>query len=90
MIIMIGLTVALVGVGEMTQDGFGLGFATALILALGASVLAIRGPGIWATLPPFFIIVVTTRSDRESDGGGELLRQPARLFGADRRASPTA
>jgi xanthine/uracil permease len=58
MIIMIGLTVAEVGLGEMTQAGFGLGFFIALALALGGSVLAIRGVGVWATLPPFFIIVL--------------------------------
>src|SRR5215470_6397532 len=58
MIIMIGLTVAQVGLGDMTQAGFGLGFFIALALALGGSVLAIRGRGIWATLPPVFIIVL--------------------------------
>jgi len=58
MIIMIGLTVAQVGLGDMTQAGFGLGFLIALALALGGSVLAIRGRGVWATLPPVFIIVL--------------------------------
>ena len=58
MIIMIGLTVAQVGLGDMTQAGFGLGFFIALALALGGSVLAIRGRGVWATLPPVFIIVL--------------------------------
>src|SRR5215469_13870584 len=58
MIIMIGLTVAQVGLGDMTHDGFGLGFVIALILALGGSVLAIRGRGVWATLAPVFIIVL--------------------------------
>jgi xanthine/uracil permease len=58
MIIMIGLTVAQVGLGDMTQAGFGLGFFIALALALGGSMLAIRGRGVWATLPPVFIIVL--------------------------------
>jgi len=58
MIIMIGLTVAQVGLGDMTHAGFGLGFFIALALALGGSVLAIRGRGVWATLPPVFIIVL--------------------------------
>jgi xanthine/uracil permease len=58
MIIMIGLTVAQVGLGDMTQAGFGLGFLIALALALGGTVLAIRGKGVWATLPPVFVIVL--------------------------------
>jgi len=58
MIIMIGLTVAQVGLGDMTQAGFGLGFFLALALALGGSVLAIRGRGVWATLAPVFIILL--------------------------------
>jgi NCS2 family nucleobase:cation symporter-2 len=56
MVLMIGLTVAGVGISEMTNAGFGLGFFIGLALALGGSVLAIRGRGVWATLPPFFII----------------------------------
>jgi xanthine/uracil permease len=58
MIIMIGLTVAEVGLGEMTKTGFGLGFFIALALALGGSVLAIRGTGVWATLPTVFVLVL--------------------------------
>ena len=58
MIIMIGLTVAQVGLGDLTQAGFGLGFFIALALALGGSVLAIRGRGVWATLPPVFVLVL--------------------------------
>ena len=58
MIIMIGLTVAQVGLGDMTQAGFGLGFFIALALALGGSVLAIRGRGVWATLPTVFVILL--------------------------------
>src|SRR6185437_13309175 len=49
MIIMIGLTVAQVGLGDMTQAGFGAGFFIGLALALGGTVLAIRGRGVWAT-----------------------------------------
>jgi xanthine/uracil permease len=58
MIIMIGLTVAEVGLRDMTQAGFGLGFFIALGLALGGTVLAIRGKGVWATLPPVFVIAL--------------------------------
>src|SRR5215472_15711251 len=58
MIMMIGLTVAEVGLGDMTQAGFGFGFFIALALALGGTVLAIRGKGVWATLPPVFVIVL--------------------------------
>jgi xanthine/uracil permease len=58
MILMIGLTVAGVGLADLTQAGFGLGFLIGLALALGGSVLAIRGRGAWATLPPVFIIVL--------------------------------
>src|SRR5215469_1311942 len=43
MIIMIGLTVAAVGIAEMTRAGFGLNFLIAFALALGGTVVAIRG-----------------------------------------------
>jgi xanthine/uracil permease len=58
MIIMIGLTVAGVGLSEMAQAGFGVSFFIALALALGGSALAIHGTGVLATLPPFFVIVL--------------------------------
>jgi xanthine/uracil permease len=58
MIMMIGLTVAAVGIGDMTSAGLGLGFIIAFALALGGTVLALRGVGVWATLPPFFVIVL--------------------------------
>src|SRR5215472_9734226 len=58
MIIMIGLTVAQVGLGDMTRTGFGLGFFIALALALGGSILAIRGRAVLATLAPVFVIVL--------------------------------
>jgi len=58
MIIMIGLTVAGVGLSEMAEAGFGVSFFIALVLALGGSALAIHGTGVWATLPPFFVIVL--------------------------------
>ena len=56
MIIMVGLAVAGLGIASMAQDGFGLSFFVALILALGGSVLAIRGRGVIATLPPLLVI----------------------------------
>ena len=56
MIIMVGLSVAGLGIASMAQDGLGLSFFIALVLALGGSVLAIRGRGLVATLPPLFVI----------------------------------
>jgi NCS2 family nucleobase:cation symporter-2 len=56
MITMVGLSVAGLGIASMAQDGLGLGFFVALGLALGGSVLAIRGRGIVATLPPLLVI----------------------------------
>ena len=56
MIIMVGLSVAGLGIASMAQDGLGLSFFIALALALGGSVLAIRGRGVVATLPPLFVI----------------------------------
>jgi xanthine/uracil permease len=84
MILMIGLTVAAVGIGDMTQGGFGLGFLIGLALALGGSVLAIRGSGVWATLPPFFVIVLgyviffaLGRIDMEMIRAAPLLSRPS-------------
>lgn len=56
MIIMIGLAVAGTGLEYMVEDSWDWPFVVALALALGASVLAIRGKGVWATLPPLIII----------------------------------
>ena len=56
MIIMVGLAVAGLSIASMAQDGFGVSFFVALLLALGGSVLAIRGRGVIATLPPLFVI----------------------------------
>lgn len=56
MIIMIGLSVAGLGLEYMVQEEWGWPFAVALILALGGSFLAIQAKGVWATLPPLFII----------------------------------
>lgn len=56
MIIMVGLAVAGTGLEYMIEGSWDWAFAVALILALGGSLLAIRGKGVWATLPPLFII----------------------------------
>jgi xanthine/uracil permease len=56
MVLMIGLTIAGVGLPEMTSAGYGPGFFIGLALALGGTILAIRGRGVWATLPPVLII----------------------------------
>ena len=58
MIIMVGLSVAGLGIASMAQNGLGLSFFAALALALGGSVLAIRGRGLVATLPPLLVIGV--------------------------------
>lgn len=56
MIIMVGLAVAGTGLEYMVEEGWDWTFAVALALALGGSFLAIKGKGIWGTLPPLFII----------------------------------
>ena len=56
MLVMVGLSVAATGIASMTQDGLGSSFLIALGLALGGSVVAIRGRGIAATLPPLLVI----------------------------------
>jgi NCS2 family nucleobase:cation symporter-2 len=56
MLIMVGLSVAGTGIASMAQDGLGLNFFIALGLALGGAVMAIRGRGIAATLPPLLVI----------------------------------
>lgn len=56
MIIMVGLAVAGTGLEYMVEGSWDWAFAVALFLALGGSFLAIRGKGVWATLPPLFII----------------------------------
>ena len=56
MLIMVGLSVAGTGIASMAQEGLGLSFFIALCLALVGTVLAIRGRGIAATLPPLLVI----------------------------------
>lgn len=56
MIIMIGLAVAGLGLEYMAGDSWDTSFAVALLLALGGIYLAIKGKGVWATLPPLLII----------------------------------
>lgn len=56
MIIMIGLAVAGLGLEYMVQETWDLSFAAAFLLALGGSYLAIKGKGVWGTLPPLLII----------------------------------
>lgn len=56
MVMMVGLSVAGLGVASMAQDGIGLNFYIALALALGAGVLAIRARGLVATLSPLLVI----------------------------------
>lgn len=56
MVLMVGLAVASVGLELLTSTGFAWPFWAGTALALGGAVLAIRGKGVWATLPPLFII----------------------------------
>ena len=56
MIIMVGLAVAGTGLEYMVEGAWDWPFAVALLLALGGTFLAIKGKGVWATLPPFVII----------------------------------
>lgn len=56
MIIMIGLAVAGLGLEYMIGDSWDMTFLVALLLALGGIYLAIRGKGVWGTLPPLLII----------------------------------
>lgn len=56
MIMMIGMSVAGLGIASMARHGMGAGFFISLALALGGSVLAIRGRGVLRTLPPLLII----------------------------------
>lgn len=56
MIIMIGLAVAGTGLEYMVDGSWNISFVVAFLLALGGSYLAIKGKGIWGTLPPLLII----------------------------------
>ena len=56
MIMVVGLSVASVGLKQMAGGGFTWPFWVAVALSLGGMVLSIRGRGIWATLTPLFII----------------------------------
>lgn len=58
MIIMIGLAVAGIGLEYMVEGAWDISFAVAFLLALGGSYLAIKGKGVWGTLPPLLIIGV--------------------------------
>lgn len=55
-ILLIGIAVARQGVGLLVADGFGWPFWVGMLLAVGGIVLGIRGRGVWATLPPLFIV----------------------------------
>jgi xanthine/uracil permease len=58
MVMMVGLAVAVVGLEQLVADGLGWPFWVGLALALGGTMLAIRGRGVWATLPPLLVIGV--------------------------------
>lgn len=56
MVMMVGLAIASVGLEQLVDLGFGWPFWVGLGLALGGAMLAILGKGVWATLPPLFVI----------------------------------
>jgi xanthine/uracil permease len=56
MILMVGLAVAGTGVELMSRGAVGGWLLVAVAIALAGTVLAIRGPGVWATLPPLAVI----------------------------------
>lgn len=58
MVMMVGLSVAGLGIAALAQGGLGLKFFIALALALGGCVAALRGRGVVATLAPLLIIGV--------------------------------
>lgn len=56
MILMVGLAVAGVGLDLMSRGDVGGWMLVAIAIALAGTVLAIRGSGVWATLPPLAVI----------------------------------
>jgi xanthine/uracil permease len=58
MVLMVGLSISGQGLKLLTEMGFGWQFGVGLALALGGTFLAIRGKGLWGTLPPLFVIVL--------------------------------
>ncbi len=56
MIMTIGLSVAPMGLQQMTSEGFGWPFWTMAVIAVGAAVLSVRGRGIWGTLAPLVVV----------------------------------
>lgn len=56
MVLLVGLSIAGQGLKLLTENGFGWQFAVGILLALAATYTAIRGRGVWATLPPLIVI----------------------------------
>ena len=56
MIIVLGIAIAQQSLDLLVQEGFGWQFWAGAALAAGGLALAIRGPGIWASLPPLLIV----------------------------------
>lgn len=56
MVMMVGLSISGQGLKLLTELGFGWQFGVGLALALGGTFLAIRGKGLWGTLPPLLVI----------------------------------
>lgn len=58
MVLLVGLAISAQGLRLLTESGFGWSFAAGVILALAATYTAIRGKGLWGTLPPLIVIGV--------------------------------
>lgn len=56
MIMMVGMSVAGLGIASMARHGMGVDFTVSMALALVGGMLAVRGRGIWRTLSPLLII----------------------------------
>lgn len=56
MVLIVGLAISLQGLRLLTESGFGWPFAAGVTLALAATYTAIRGKGLWGTLPPLIVI----------------------------------
>jgi xanthine/uracil permease len=58
MVLVVGLAIAGQGLTLLTESGLGWPFFAGLLLALAGTYMALRGPGVWATLPPLIVIGV--------------------------------
>lgn len=57
MVLLVGFAIAGNGLEFLTESGFGRQFGIGIALSLAAILLALRGQGVWATLPPLIVTV---------------------------------